>query len=262
MAIDVVAETLARVRDLVWPPRCVDCDRKLERADDIVCRDCTPLLRRVEEPTCPTCALPLDYGESEADAPCRTCRRNSPPQAAGFAYWLYDGAAARGIQRAKYAGETWCLRALAEPMQEWCRSLFRTLRPDDPTVPVRATAVPMHPAQLRERGFNAAARMARIATADAPARVETRWDVLEQTVRTRPQAGLTRGERRDNVRDVFSVRAPRRAMGADWFLFDDVSTTGATLAEAAGELAEAGARNVYTVAAARTPRRAGLAGPG
>jgi predicted amidophosphoribosyltransferase len=256
MAIDVVAETLEQVRDLVWPPRCIDCDRRLEPGDRVVCSACEPLLRRVEEPTCPTCGLPLHHSESDADAPCRSCRRNSPPQTAGFAYWLYDGAAMRGLQHAKYAGGTWRLRALAEEMRDWCRRMFRALRPSDPTVPVRTTAIPMHPSELRERGFNAATRIGRVATADAPPRVEFRWNALEQTSRTRPQAGLTRGERRDNVRGVFSVRDARRVRGADWCLFDDVSTTGATLAEAAGELLDAGARNVYTVAAARTPKPA------
>lgn len=116
------------------------------------------------------------------------------------------------------------------------------------------TAIPMHRSRLRERGFNAAIQLARAARVESPPWLESRWGVLEQVRPTRPQAGLSRGERRRNVRDAFSVRRPERVAGAVWILFDDVCTTGATLAEAAGELVDAGARRVYTIAAARTPR--------
>jgi len=261
MAIDVVARSLRQFRDFVWPARCLGCDCRLIGEQQLVCGSCRPLARRVSDPACPTCALPLPFESSEAEAPCQSCRRNPPPQRAGFAYWIYDGAISRAIQGAKYAGEAWRLHALGSAMRDWFARLARELRPDAPRTSLRLATVPMHRRRLRERGFDAAVQLARAAASAAPTWLERRWNALERPNPTRPQAGLTRGERRRNVRGVFSVPEPDLVSGDDWLVFDDVSTTGATLAEAAATLADAGARRVYTLAAARTPPDTYLADP-
>jgi predicted amidophosphoribosyltransferase len=86
--------------------------------------------------------------------------------------------------------------------------------------------------------------------------VALEWDlpVAELLARTRhvqPQRGLTRGQRRHNVRGAFRAgRAP-----ASVALVDDVYTTGATVAVAATELRRAGARAVHVVTFARAVRR-------
>ena len=66
------------------------------------------------------------------------------------------------------------------------------------------------------------------------------------------QTGLDRSARRRNVANVF--RAQQRVPPRVW-LVDDVTTTGATLDEAARALRRAGAREVIGVCAARTPLR-------
>ncbi len=69
-----------------------------------------------------------------------------------------------------------------------------------------------------------------------------------------PQRGLSRVERRRNVRGAFSAeRAPRRVL-----LVDDVYTTGATVAAAATALRAAGASRVEVVSFARAVRGQGL----
>jgi predicted amidophosphoribosyltransferase len=83
-----------------------------------------------------------------------------------------------------------------------------------------------------------------------------RWH-LEQAApltRTRTaarQAGLAHGDRRRNVRGLFDSRPVR---GNRIALVDDVYTTGATAAAAAGALLAAGAAEVHVVTFARTPR--------
>jgi predicted amidophosphoribosyltransferase len=72
--------------------------------------------------------------------------------------------------------------------------------------------------------------------------------------RVRPvarQTGLSRAERRRNVRGAFSAKAtPPRAV----VLVDDVYTTGATVDAAAAALRAAGAKDVYVVTFARAVR--------
>lgn len=114
--------------------------------------------------------------------------------------------------------------------------------------------VPQHPAGLRRRGFNPAALLARpLARAHglpfAPRALERLRDGPSQT-------GLDRRERRRNVAHAFRVRPGLRVPRRIW-LVDDVSTTGATLEEAARALRRAGARHVVGVCVARTP----LGGP-
>jgi predicted amidophosphoribosyltransferase len=67
------------------------------------------------------------------------------------------------------------------------------------------------------------------------------------------QHALGRTERAANLGGAFAVRRDRRgAVAGRWVvLIDDVSTTGATLAECAGALVAAGARAVSGLAVAR-----------
>ena len=160
--------------------------------------------------------------------------------------WLYEGAAAAAIQRAKYSGELWRLRSLGKRLAGWFERLSDLQRPGS-----LLTAVPMHNAELRERGYNVAIQIAKYATANSA--IDTAWNVLEKTEPTRNQAGLTRGERLDNVADVFRVRRSSLVADRHVILVDDVITTGATVAATSRALSGAGAARITVVAAARAP---------
>lgn len=71
-------------------------------------------------------------------------------------------------------------------------------------------------------------------------------DGLVRLRRTRQQVGLTRKDRRANVRDAFALseRFGFSVAGAHVVLVDDVLTTGATANECARLLKEAGAARV------------------
>jgi ComF family protein len=94
-------------------------------------------------------------------------------------------------------------------------------------------------------------------TAEALAReLAARWGLqvvraLERQGRAPRQRGLSRTERRANVRESFTARA--RVL-ADILLVDDVYTTGATVSAAATELRRAGASAVDVLTFARAVR--------
>jgi predicted amidophosphoribosyltransferase len=72
---------------------------------------------------------------------------------------------------------------------------------------------------------------------------------LVRARRARPQRGLSKAERRANMRAAFRAAGPSPpAVG----LVDDVYTTGATVSAAARELKAGGARRVHVVTFARS----------
>ena len=109
--------------------------------------------------------------------------------------------------------------------------------------------VPGEPDRVGWRGVNSAQELAAL--------LGDRWELpverlLERARRIGRQRGLSRAERRANVRGAFRATAdvPARVC-----LVDDVYTTGSTVLAAATELRRAGAREVHVVAFARVVRR-------
>jgi len=110
------------------------------------------------------------------------------------------------------------------------------------------TFVPGDRDRAKERGHVPAARLARA--------LAERWGLpagrlLARDGPSRRQAGLTRLERRANVRGLYVARCTVDCRVA---LVDDVYTTGATVAAGATVLRRAGARSVEVVCLARAVR--------
>ena len=116
---------------------------------------------------------------------------------------------------------------------------------DEPSVLI---PIPLAPKRLRERGYNQSEVLARA--------LARRWripvlvDLLVRTRETPTQTTLTPETRLANVAGAFSPRHGR-GVGGTVVLVDDVFTTGATLAEAARALEQAGAMTIHGVTFAR-----------
>ena len=107
------------------------------------------------------------------------------------------------------------------------------------------TFVPADPDRGLRRGHEPPRRLAELVAQ------EWRLPVAALLRRRRPakrQRGLSRAERRRNVRGAF---APRRGASGDVVLVDDVYTSGATANAAASALRRAGAARVEVVTFAR-----------
>ncbi|WP_168210975.1 ComF family protein [Persicimonas caeni] len=231
----------------VFPARCVSCDDYLTE-DQLACGRCAHAVFPIEGPKCLVCGAPrlqVEGTYSGVDEICGRCLARRPRFETARARWEYAGVIAEALQRAKYQGHLWMLRSLARAWRPWIDE--RIARASDEVDSV-ITAVPMHAADLRARGFNPAHLLARLAL---PHR-HVASDLVRKTVRTRAQAALSRDERLTNLRGAFECTNSERVEGNKVVLIDDVMTTGATADEVARVLRGAGAREVVVLTAART----------
>lgn len=232
MSISLHLEAIA---GWLWPPRCAACDALGEAP---FCAGCAETL--VPAPAgCPLCGAPGDEALLSLLRPrrCGHCRERAPPFAAARAPYLHGGALAEGIHRLKYDGREELARPLAV--------LFAGCPPPRAEVLV---PLPLHPARLRERGFDQAWLLAREAGRRFSLPVER---LLVRLRPTRQQVGLDRPARERNVRRAFAARG--RVLGRRLCLIDDVMTTGATAAAATEALLRAGAARVEVRTLARAP---------
>ncbi len=237
-----MGDPLRELIDLLLPTACAGCGRILSRGL-VLCPECRRALPRLPATGCPLC-----QGETAGSGPCAACRLEPPPYAACLAEARFEAAVAAWIRRLKYPGPR--LRSLDPGAEAAVGALVRAAarRGPDPG-PQAVVPVPLHPARLRQRGFDPVARLAREVARERGAP----WVCGLRRVRDTPsQTGLDRPARRRNVAGAFRARA---GLPQEVWLVDDVVTTGATLAEASRALLRGGVRRVVAICAARTPER-------
>ncbi|HLB54078.1 MAG TPA: phosphoribosyltransferase family protein [Gemmatimonadales bacterium] len=211
--------------------------------DPLLCAPCTNRFAPLPYPQCRSCGQPLAPG-----IPCRLCAEW--PKAFGgveSAVWL-DDTARRAIHLLKYEG--W--RRLAEPLADTMAKRITALGTErlaaGPPDHLTLVPIPLSAARYRHRGYNQSAVLAEALGERLGVPVA---EALRRRRDTATQTALTPEARRANLAGAFEApgRPPRHAV-----LVDDVFTTGATLAEAAAALLEAGARTVTGVTFARAVR--------
>ncbi|MEO7009282.1 MAG: ComF family protein [Caldimonas sp.] len=203
---------------------------------------------------CRRCALEVAAGV----AVCGACITEPPPYRSTLAAVNYDYPWDRLIASFKFHSALDLAPAFTDLLVRAHRRSISSSSslPTPSTLPALMLPVPLSAARLRERGYNQAWELAR-RTARA---VHCSADpALLLRVRDTPhQLAFPPDRRAANVRGAFAVE-PRRSnelRGRDVTVVDDVMTTGATGAEIARVLLDAGAANVDLWVVARTPRPA------
>ena len=181
--------------------------------------------------------------------PCSLCRRAQPSYSRAVAYGAFEDALREAIHLLKYDR----VLPAADLLGAKVSAAMAKLPPpgDGDRVCWLVVPVPLHTSKLRQRGFNQAECIARAALKHKPVAAELDAKCLVRHRDTVPQAGLTRHQRRENIRGAFRVRDVDAVRGRDVLLVDDVFTTGTTISECARVLLRAGAASVYAVTAAR-----------
>jgi ComF family protein len=207
-----------------------------------VCRDCVqrfaPEVRR-----CRRCALQVPVGVDQ----CGACLTDPPPFTRSLAAVDYAHPWDGLITRFKFHAAL----DLAPALTHLMLAGFERVGAPHPTL---LLPVPLSAARLRERGYNQAWELARRLGRALRCAADAR--LLLRVKDTPHQLAFPPDMRAGNVRAAFAVE-PRRLSelrGRSVTLVDDVMTTGATVAEAARVLLQAGATEVGVWVVARTPR--------
>ena len=235
----MVYNWIKNIPNLLYPPRCLLCGTKGDEGLDL-CRGC-----RSELPynhyCCRRCALPLP--QSSAQTPtCAECRKQRPQFDRCLAPLLYQPPVDRLIGGLKFEGRLTSGRLLAALLSQY-------LHQHPHQTPDLIIPVPLHPARLRQRGYNQALELAR------PLCKEFSLPLDRLSCRrckpTLPQICLERRSRKSNLHGAFSVSPSLQADHV--VLLDDVVTTGATVSELAATLKRCGIPRVDVWTVARTP---------
>jgi ComF family protein len=247
-----VAESLFAT---LFPADCRICGEPLIRISRLpVCENCLGSIHPMGGGLCTVCGERIVSGyalqDGAGDIRCGLCRRLEPPFAKAAAYGSYESGLRDLIHMLKYQQ----VRPAANVLGRMLAEVIGDLEGGWTAAPVLVVPVPLFAGKLRQRGFNQAELIARAALKLLPGkeRYTLRTDVLERSRETQSQIGLTRHQRRENLRGAFRVKDREKLSGREILLVDDVFTTGTTASECARVIRRAGAARVWVATVART----------
>jgi ComF family protein len=254
----------------LFPADCRICGSPLIRVSRLpVCETCLIALRPLKGSYCTVCGEALhvpayiDYEETDrgdadrvgVETRCLLCQRADPPFERAVAYGSYDGELRDLIHLLKFQQVRPASAILGHMLAETIANLQHAMPVGTLfSSKIAVVPVPLHARKQAQRGFNQAEMIARDALKELsrPKRFDLCTRVLLRRRETGSQIGLTRHQRRENMRGAFAVSDPTRILNRNVLLIDDVYTTGTTASECARVLRRAGAATVWVATVART----------
>lgn len=164
-----------------------------------------------------------------------------------FIFYRYEKGIRKALLEAKFFHKKNYVHRLAKEMLylEYAKLATVWHLPDNVVV----TPIPTDRARAKARGFELPQEIFR----PWCRKENLKWRLcLERQKKSEPQFGLTKQQRKKNVKDCW--RVCEKVTGLNILLVDDIFTTGATTDEAARCLKEAGATKVYAIALASGKR--------
>jgi len=219
----------------VYPPECLVCEEIITSEGIYYCEKCRTSANDIKLPLCFVCKSEIE----DIRRGCPKCRGyNESPITLLWANGVFDRFYQPVVHGIKYSG----LDPLGVEMGNQI-AVDRIGQTDHcPKIDV-VIPIALHWSRAMMRGFNQSEIIARPIAEYLGADLEI--NALKRVRRTSDQTGLNAQQRRDNMHGAFRVVDPDAVHGKRILLVDDVTTTGATLEEAATQLRLAGCMNVY-----------------
>ncbi|MBY0576639.1 MAG: ComF family protein [Gallionellaceae bacterium] len=222
----------SKIKQLLPAQPCVLCGSMSD--DGLWCAACDDALPYLDASHCPICALPVPGG-----ATCGQCLQHPPVFNRATAVFGYTFPLDKLMQAMKYREQIALAHAFAGKLAQ---------RIDKTDLPDCIIPMPLHPAKLRERGFNQSLLLAGGVARELNVRLLR--NACQRVRDTPPQSALPWKERKKNVRGAF--RCDTDLTGKRVALVDDVMTTGASLDALAEAVQQMGASEISVWVVART----------
>lgn len=197
----------------------------------------------ITEPKCKICSYPFEF-EIEENMLCAGCLSKKPAYDKAFSTFIYKDVIKDVIGKFKYHDNAYLSKKLAQILFNRCSKDIQEI---DLIIPV-----PLHKKRLRTRKFNQSLIIARELSKLSSTNICR--DLLLRTKNTIAQAGLTKKQRKDNLRNAFEINKKHQdtIKNKNILIVDDVMTTGATLENCSKILKQHGANKVFVLTIAKT----------
>jgi ComF family protein len=157
-----------------------------------------------------------------------------------FCFYHYAGGIKKALHGVKFSRREDYLRRLCKEILQQAADLPEFWQGSGS---VAAVPVPTDPKRLRDRGYDIPEEIFYALCREK----QLPWRPFLKRVRlSRPQYGLSRAERRENLAGCFSLDK-REELPDTAVLLDDILTTGSTLDTAALTLKKAGVKRIYAI---------------
>lgn len=225
----------------LFPSRCLFCKTSIDDESGVLCFSCRDALPVHNGSGCRCCGRMFASSAAPGHL-CGNCLAHPPSFTSVQSYGFYEEPFVSLLRQLKYGKGTAIL-----PLVEELSEQFSSLLPKKTDI---ILPVPLHRHRLRCRGYNQSLLLARAMFPQH--RTIINPNVLKRVENTVSQTGLSRKERRKNLRNAFVVRLPEYVRKKTVCLVDDIYTTGSTMEECAKVLVKSGACDVYGITVVRT----------
>ena len=230
--------------DLVYPKLCLLCHNPLSslNGQNPLCFHCQAKIQMNRPPFCQKCSRPV---ENLRGLYCRPCLKTFYYFDQAWAVTLYNETMRKLIHLFKYGNKTSLRHGFLDYLLEFIDTYHIPVEQFDIIIPV-----PLHPARLRERGYNQSLLIADV-LADTYG-VPCEPNNFLRIRNTRYQAKLSKKERWTNIQAAFKIKHSSIIRNKNILIIDDLFTTGATLSESARILKAGGCGRVAALTLAIT----------
>jgi len=236
----LVYQIAGYLRRILLTPTCIACGNRGSSTLDL-CDSCQRQ-SSFNARCCSRCSIPLAL---EQAAVCGACLRRPPRYQASYCAFEYGYPIAELVRTLKYGHSLSHARVLGTLLANYLQQCHRE------DWPQCIVPVPLSNERYLERGFNQAIELGRVI--ESQLQIPMNTQLLQRVRHTIEQAGLSRRERKKNLRNAFAVTS--HEMPDYIAILDDVVTTGSTMNEIARTLRRAGVKQIEVWAVARAPLR-------
>ncbi|MFD1142832.1 ComF family protein [Larkinella insperata] len=221
--------------NLFYPNPCLLCQDSLQQSEEIICTACRLQLPETGQ----------HRGEALIDGQTKFAGKVPVEFVYAYLYFTKRGKTQRLIHALKYRGN----KEVGNLLGRWYGNQLKTdIHLNDHIDLI--VGVPLHPAKLRQRGYNQSDWIAQ----GLSQALDIPWSdrILTRNRNTISQTGKDRMGRWENVSNVFQISDPDLVTNKRILLVDDVLTTGATLEACTAALLASNSQSVGIITAAAT----------